>query len=294
MKLKAFLESQAKKAGYTVEAGALDNVPDFDISDDMVKGIDNSLISITDAKNNHPDIKKYYQSQTLSSVDAVLKRILDTNPELAEDDEIKGETSTYKRMELITSKIVDLAAKKASATGGKEKNDIQKQIDELHAQLKAANDGRAADKQTFDKSLKDFKIKSQIASLLGSHRTIHDELPADVKATILETLIYKELSDQQASFDFDQTGKFTLLKSDGSNFYSETHNQVSPVEFIEKALAKNKQLKVSSGQQANNQQQQQTTQQDATGKNASVIRSNQAALEAFNKGTAANQVVFGG
>lgn len=291
MKLKDFLQAQAKKAGYQIPDGILDNAPDYEVADELTKGVDNGLISIADAKNNHPEIRNHYRTEALDTADKTLANVLKKYPELLEDEDIKGERSTYKRIELIAGKIDELVSKKAGAKPA-DKAEIQKQIDELHMQLKAANEGRAADKAEYEKSFKDFKKKSGLINKLASFKTIHDELPGEVRATILETLINKELQDNDADLDFDDAGKWSLRKRDGSNFYGENHTQIGADDFIEKTLAKHKQLKVSNGHQSGATQDR-TTKVDADNKQSPVIDANKRALEAYQKGTAANQQIMG-
>jgi gamma-glutamylcyclotransferase (GGCT)/AIG2-like uncharacterized protein YtfP len=292
MKLKDFLQQQAKKAGYQVPDGILDNAPDYEVSEELTKGLDNGLISLADAKNNHPEIRNHYRTEALDTADKTLANVLKKYPELAEDEDIKGERSTYKRIELIANKIDELVTKKSGSKPA-EKVEIQKQIDDLHAQLKAANDARTADKTAHEQAFKDFKKKSGLIQKLSSFKTIHDELPGEVRATILETLINKELQDNDADLDFDDAGKWNLRKRDGSNFYGENHTQIGADDFIEKTLAKHKQLKVSNGHQNGANQQQQTTKVDADNKQSSVISANQKALEAYKQGTALNAQIMG-
>lgn len=280
MKLKDFLTSQAAKAGVVLEGI---DFPDFDVPDTVAKGIDNSLISIVDAKNNHPEIKNHYHKQNLDTIDKLLKAAEGRIPELAEDDEWKGEKSTFKRVEMLDSKISSILAKKTGDPS--KKNELQAQIDALHAQLKAANDGRIADKTAFENQMVSFKTQTAINQLLTGQKTIHDSLPSGTRSAILETLINQELQDNGVKFAFDDSGKLTLLKSDGSNFYGENHQQIAPQAFIEQSLAKHKQLQVSTAPTGATGQQQDGKIIDAGSKNpnASLIAANQQVIQNLEK-----------
>lgn len=248
--LKDFITALAKKAGYDTESETAKPffaaLPDTEVPEDIHKGIDNSLISLTDAKNNHPEIKNYYQKQSLDGVDKVLNELL-AEYELDENDkqEVINTRSTYQRVPLLTKKIADLVAKKNSADP-KDKKAIQQEIDNLHAAVKAEKEGRAADKKSFDDQMVSYKIKSRIDAALSPFKTIHDDQDPDVRSTILNTFLQKELQDNQAKFALDDQGNFILIKNDGTNYYGENHQQITPVKFIEQTLAKTKQLKVSS------------------------------------------------
>src|SRR5690348_12774054 len=154
-KLKDFLTALAKKAGFDTESESakafFTALADADVPDDVHKGIDNSLISLTEAKNNYPELKNHYTKQALDGMDKVFLTLID---DFQLDDqtkaEILAEKSTYKRGPLLTRRIVELERKKAATTGGKDKAEIQAQIDGLHAQLKAEKEARAAEKKQFD------------------------------------------------------------------------------------------------------------------------------------------------
>lgn len=285
MKLKDFLQSQVNKAG--VQIGAeLDNVPDFDIPDAITSGINTSLISIADAKNNHSEIKGHYQKQSLDTIDKILKSVQERYPELAEDQEWLGERSTFKRVEILDSKLAALYDKKNGATN-KDKPEIQKQIDALHAQLKAANDARKADQDAHADQMTQFKTKTMISQLMSGQKTIHDGLPVSTRNAILETLITQELQDRGVNFAFDDSGVLKLLKKDGSTFHGDDHQQVTPQQFIEQTLAKHKQLVTSNGQSnaANNGQPTRPV-ETANPKNASLIAHNEQVMANLAKASA--------
>lgn len=289
-KLKDFLTALAKKAGYDTESATakpfFDALPDSDIPDDIQKGIDNSLISLTDAKNNHPEIKNYYQKQSLDGVDKVLNDAL-AEYEFDEDskNEINGIRSTYQRVPAFIKKVAELQAKKAGTGNSKDKAVIQKEIDDLHKAIAEEKRQRGEDKKVFENQMTSYKIKARIDSALSAFKTIHDELDPDVKSTVINTLLQKELQDNQAKFAFDDQGNFTLIKNDGANYYGENHQQITPVKFIEQTLAKTKQLKVSSpapnGANTQNRgyQQTQVNGQPDKNPNSAVIDLNNQVLE---------------
>lgn len=191
----------------------------------------------------------------------------------------------------MMNKIEALSEAKKGGTA-KEKDQIQQEINALHAKLREAIEAREADKVAHQNALTDFKKKTHLSQLLSGQKTIHDELSADVKTAILETLLNKELQDNNAKFDFDDSGRFILLKNDGTNFFGENHQQILPEKFIESALAKHKQLKVSNGQQAqqnSNQTPGKTVDAGSGNSNASKILSrNAAALQDYEKGSQLN------
>lgn len=203
-KLKDFLTALAKKAGYDTESVTakpfFDGLPDTDVPEDIHAGVDNSLISVKDAKNNHSEIRNHYKSQTLDSLDKTIETVL---TEYSVDDqtrnEILGIPSTYQRFPAVIKKIAELTEKKAGA-GTKDKASIQKEIDDLHKQVAAEKLNRETDKKAFENQMTTYRIDSKINQMLSGFKTIHDELDPEIKATVIKTLLQKEIQDNQAKF----------------------------------------------------------------------------------------------
>lgn len=287
-KLKDFVTKLAKKAGYdTTSDGAkafLESLNDVEVPEDVEKGIDNSLISLTEAKNNHGELKGHYTKQALDGVD---KEILGLMDDFQLDEptktEILSEKSTYKRGAKLTRKIVELERQKVATTGGKDKQEIQKQIDELQGQLKLAKEQLEAEKTNFSNQRLQDRINMKKNVLYSGMKTVHDELDPETRNTILDSQITKALQDNGVKLAFDDQGNFTLLRNDGTNYFGENHQQVKPQQFIEQVLAKNKQLKVTdSSTGANGTKPQNGTQPAASSGNGTKDSQTQSALIARN------------
>lgn len=294
VKLKDFLTQLAKKAGFDVTTEAakpfFDALPDTEVPDDIHKGIDNSLISLTEAKNNHGELKSHYTKQALDGVD---KEILTLLEDFQVDEptraEILAEKSTYKRGPVLTRKIVELERKKLGMNSGKDKQEIQKQIDELQGQLKTAKEQLEAEKTNFSNQRLQDKINMKKNVLYSGMKTVHDELDPETRNTILDSQITKSLQDNGVKLAFDDQGNFTLLRNDGTNYFGENHQQVKPLQFIEQVLAKNKQLRVTDSKGSNGATPQNGTQPAASSGNgakepqsqSSLIERNKLALQEF-------------
>lgn len=249
-KLKDFVTKLAKKAGYdTASDGAkafLESLNDVEVPEDVEKGIDNSLISLTEAKNNFPELKNHYTKQALDGMDKEFMTLIeDFQVDEPTKAEILSEKSTYKRGPLLMRKIVELDRKKNQSNSGKDKQEIQRQIDELQAQLKTTKESWENDRKSFENQRLQDRINNKKNVFFSGVKTIHDELDPETRYTILDSQIQKELQDRQAKFALDEQGNVVLMRNDGTNFFGENHQQVKPLQFIEQVLAKNKQLKVS-------------------------------------------------
>lgn len=248
-KLKDFITALAKKAGYDTTSEAakpfFDALPDTEMPEDIHRGIDNSLISLTEAKNNHGELKGHYTKQALDGVDKeILSLIEDFQLDEPTKAAILNEKSTYKRGPMLTRKIVELERQKVATTGGKDKAAIQAEIDGLHKQLKDTKEAYENAQKTFDNQRMQDRINNKKNVFFSGVKTIHDELDPETRYTIIDSQIQKELQDRQAKFALDEQGNVVLMRNDGTNFFGENHQQVKPLQFIEQVLAKNKQLKV--------------------------------------------------
>lgn len=249
IKLKDFVTALAKKAGYDTESVTakpfFDALPDTEMPEDIHKGIDNALISLTDAKNNHTELKNHYAAQSLVGIDSSLEDLI---KDFEIDDQtkqiIQAERSTYKRVPLLARTLVELERKKAAATGGKDKQEIQKQIDDLHAAVKSEKEGRAREKTEYENQRLLDRIATKKNVLYSGLKTIHDELGPETRYKILDTLIQEALQESKAKFVLDDNGDFNILRNDGTTFHSENHQPIKPMQFIEQVLAKHKQIKV--------------------------------------------------
>lgn len=240
-----FLHDFFKKAGQDVNQPAIkdflaNNAMTVEIPDDVAKGLDNNLLSVSDAKNNHPEIKAHYFKSALDGVDGVINDHVKDMPDEVKT-EVAAERSSYKRISILFSKIKELEEKKGAASKG-DKGEYQKQIDQLHKDLAAEKTAKEAMRKTFDGDLLKYRVKAKVETLIGQYKTTFDELDPAVKAATISSLLDKELQDKDADLTYDDKGNFTLLKKDGSNFYGDNHQQVNPQQFLETLLSRHKLL----------------------------------------------------
>lgn len=240
-----FLHDLFKKAGQDVNSAPIkdflaNTAMTVEIPDVVATGLDNNLLSVKDAKNNHPEIKAHYTKSALDGVDSVINELLEGMPDDVKTA-ITGERSSYKRISLVADKIKELESKKAGAGKG-DKDALQKQIDELHTQLAAEKKAKDEAKNQYDGELRKFRVDYEKKNLLSKYKTTLDEFDPEVKYSTINALINKELQDKDADFTYDDKDNFTLLRKDGSNYYGDNHQQVNPQTFVESLLSRHKLL----------------------------------------------------
>jgi hypothetical protein len=253
-----FLKELAIKAGVKIEDESIKpllaapELANINIPDELITGIDNGLLSLDAAKNNHSAIKGHYFSQAYDGLDKEIARFIDDH-KLPDDikNEILAEKSSTKKAVLLAAKIKSLEEQKANSGKG-EKDTLQQQINDLNAQLRAEKDKEAGIRSEYEGKLKDVKMGYTLGSLLGGYKTIYDELDGEVKDITLKAIINKSLNADAAEFTVDDAGQLVLRKKDGSNFFGEDNRLLTPKSYLDKIMSRDKILKVSDQNQNQN------------------------------------------
>ena len=248
VKLHSFLFSLAEKAGIDPkDAGlteilsnqALDNV---ELSKELESAINKSLLSVVDAKNNHPEIKTHYFAEIMANVDRSLD---DFYREAGLDqkviDEVSKERSSTKRIGLLGTKIKEELVKAGTSTKkAPELDSLNQQINDLNEKLRVEKEGRKSDNDKATGEMKTFRTELALNSKTSGLKTIYDTLPSDVRGISIKNILHKELQDSNADLVLDDNGNLKLQKKDGSNYFDENNRQLSVDDFVNKMLAKNK------------------------------------------------------
>lgn len=249
MTVGEFINTLAKKAGLQMDSEEMKSLltnewmAKVEMPEQIEKGIQNKLISVEDAKNNHPDIKPFYTAQAMSTVDGwVREELLNRNVDDDIKAEISAEKSSFKKLPLLLKKIEELNQKKNATADRTDKAAYQKQIDDLHSKVRAADDREKQLQADFAQKEKDIKVQYKLDSMFSNHKTIYDTLEPDVRYETFRTLLRKDLQDNALRMDFDDDGSFVLLKKDGTNHYGANNQQVNPEQFVQQLLANKKLL----------------------------------------------------
>lgn len=243
---KDFLTVLLQKAGVKMDdekiVAALGNaeLATIQIPDDLITPIDNGLLSIQAAKNNHPEIKGHYTAQALDSLDKELERAME-DYKLPDEvkTELKGEKSSYKRATLLAAKIKSLEEQKASSGKG-EKDILQQEINKLNGELRDIKAKEQGIHEDYKKQILDVKMSHSLGTLLGSYKTKFDDLPHNVKASALKEIINNSLAADAAELTVDEAGQLILRKKGGDNFFGDDHNIMTPKTYLDKIMARDK------------------------------------------------------
>lgn len=220
------------KAGITYD-GDLAAIPD-----DVANSVDNSLLTIAAATNNHPDVKKVYFAQAYNGLDAERDGLI---TEFQLPDDVKAEIlkagGSTKQIVALIRKIKEIS-EKVQPNDKEATKKLNDQIVELNNKLATEIKKQTDLKTEYDNQLKGIKIKTKLNGMLSAYKTVYDDLPTEAKEAAIEALLTKALQDSDADFTFDEKGNLSIVKKDGTNLFGENHTQVTPQTFVDKTLSK--------------------------------------------------------
>lgn len=221
------------KAGVTHEGELTGDIPD-----DIATSLDNNLLTIAAATNNHPDVKKVYFAQAYDGLDSEMKNII---TEFGLPDDVKAEIEkvggSTKRATALIRKIKEISDK-AKPEDKTKADALTAQVVELNNKLAAEIQKQTQLKTEYDSQLQQIKVQTKLNGLLSGHKTVFDDLDPTAKQAAIDAIITKNLTDSDSHFILDDKGNLSLMKKDGTNVFGENHTLVTPQSFIDKSLSK--------------------------------------------------------
>jgi len=233
------------------QALAVPELSTLQIPDSLITPIDNGLLSVRDAKNNHTEVKNHYFKAFADGIDKQIERIIEEG-KLPDDVKtaILAEESTSKRITSLAAKIRETEAAKAKA-GGADKDALNQEITRLNNELRAEKEKEGQLKEAHQKEIKTVKMSHALGGLLGGYKTKFDDLPAKVKESALTATINDALAADAAELTIDDAGQLILRKKDGTNFFGEDNRLLEPKTYLDKIFARDKILIVNDQNQNN-------------------------------------------
>lgn len=261
-----FLLDLATKAGVDIQNEALGKLLAIqdEIPDEVALQFKSGLMTVEDAKQ-HPELSKYFKSQTLDPIDNELKRLIE---ELEIPDEVKAEIfaekSTYKRVPTLLKRVKELEAKKADANKNSDKAALQQEIDNLNKQIKAINTEKESAVESIRKEFAAKELEREVTGLFKGKKYALKDLPEDVNITAAKALLQRQLESKGAQFVMTENGLKLVRKDNPELEYREHNDPVNPNDFVTKLLAENKMLEVTAPPVNGSGQTIQTIQPDAS------------------------------
>lgn len=240
MTLGELINQLAQKAGVAASDQNLVNVlshaelSKINVHSDLSNALDNNLLSLEIAKDNHPEIGSIYKAQALNALDKKLDTLAG-DLGLSEDDSYKTLKNSYKKLDLVVEKL-----KETKKPDGKASEGLQKQVDQLVAELKAVKETAEKEKTDLENARindkKDYVLKGKFAGI----KTILDQLDPEVRHTSLMTALNKKLQEHDAELKFDEGGNLVAIKKDGSRLLGANHTPIDLQSILDQTIAQNK------------------------------------------------------
>ena len=253
MKLGDFLNTLAAKTGMQNDPALVDllsssELANTNIADEFANALDSSLMSLEGAKNNR-DLLNHFKPIILKAAD-------DKFAILAEKygivNEMQGEQSTYKKIDIlenrIAAKITELESKVGKGAQSEETAKLVKQIENLQKQIVEVQSA----KDTELAQLREQHTKQQLDMLvnieLNGKRYANQDL-GDTNITIGRALVEKALKEQNAVL-VNEGGVLKLKQADNPqlDYVDSGFKPVTFGDFSNRVLAEKHLLEVSASE----------------------------------------------
>lgn len=259
MLIGEFLNTMAAKLGaqqnpHLVSLLANNQLTQAEIHDDLANLLNTGLMSLDGAKNNS-DVQNHFKPIILKGVDERLDAIA---RQFGFETELAAEKSTYKRAEIIASKMQALidAEKNKNGQPSEKENQLNQQLQQLQSQLQtaiAAKDGEIAQlKQAHESQLLSMLIDAE----LGDKPYANDAIPRNVNVMTARNLVDAMLKEKGVvAINDNGTLRLKQAANPTLDYMDEGFKPVSYSSFADKVLADSKMLRVSTaGKQQPTQQ----------------------------------------
>lgn len=213
--------------------------------DELVTATDSNLISLEQAKNNHPVLKPHYSAEVYDGINQQIKKIMD---ELELPDPVKlvitNEKLAANKMSMLAKKVKEIEAAKKATTDNTEKQTLQQDIDRLNGEIRSFKEQIETVKKQTEIEKQELYKQNAIEKALSEYKTIWDDQDADVRNTGLTALINKALQDKDAKLELDANRRLKLIRNDGANVFGPDNQPWDAKTLFDQTLSNKKVLKV--------------------------------------------------
>lgn len=250
MNLGDFLNTLAAKSGMQNDPALVDLLSNSElanqhVSDEFANALDSSLMSLEGAKNNR-DLLNHYKPIILKAADEKFAILAEKYGIV---NEMQGEQSTYKKIDILenrlAAKMAELESKAGKGAQSEETAKLVKQIENLQKQIVEVQTA----KETELAQLRDQHTKQQLDMLvnieLNGKRYANQDL-GDTNITIGRALVEKALKEQNAVL-VNEGGVLKLKQADNPqlDYVDSGFKPVTFGDFTNRVLAEKHLLEVS-------------------------------------------------
>lgn len=120
---------------------------------------------------------------------------------------------------------------------------LQQENDRLKSEVHQLKEKEKGIHEGYKKQLSDVRRDKALAILLVGFKTEFDDLAPSVKVSALTEITNTRLAADAAELTVDEAGQLQLRRKDGTNFFSEDHNLLTPKSYLDRILTRDKIIK---------------------------------------------------
>ena len=247
MTLGELLNNLAAKIGAQNDQALVDllssaELSQHEVSDELATRFNTGLLSLEAAKNN-VEVQNHFKPILLKAAD---DRFAAFAEKYGFADENAAEKSTYKKIDLLESKLSTLLEEaKKGGTGGAKEAELTKQIADLQKQIATVTAAKDKELADYKKQVEQEQLNSLVNFELNGKRYANQDL-GDTNIEIARALINKELAAKRAIL-VNEGGTLKLKQADNPtlDYFDSAYKQVSFSDFVNGVLAEKHLLEVS-------------------------------------------------
>ena len=248
MTLGELLNNLAAKIGAQNDQALVDllssaELSQHEVSDELATRFNTGLLSLEAAKNN-VEVQNHFKPILLKAAD---DRFAAFAEKYGFTDENAAEKSTYKKIDLLESKLAAKLAEleKRQGTGGAKEAELTKQIADLQKQIATVTAAKDKELADYKKQVEQDQLNSLVNFELNGKRYANQDL-GDTNIEIARALIKKELAAKRALL-VNEGGTLKLNQADNPtlDYFDSAYKQVSFSDFVNSVLAEKHLLEVS-------------------------------------------------
>jgi hypothetical protein len=249
VKLGQLLKSLSSKMKLNQEDELVKKLFEVDLEvDDTIAAEFEQKLMTSEAALANTAIRSKIKAEVLNGMDAIIDELTgEYEFDDASKDEVKNAGTTFQKQKVVAKKIAELQEKKAGTGTKKDKEAIQKQIDDLNGAMVKLKETHATEIANVSKAKDDEIYNIRFVSKLENKKYYNEDVPVAIHALTAKQLVNQNLAKSGAKLVWDEAlQNFKLLNAETNVEYHDPNNKkVSPDEFIDGVLAENKMLKTS-------------------------------------------------
>lgn len=251
MKLGDFITTLAKKCNMEDDGALISllsnaELAQRDISDSFANALDTQLMSFEGAKNNDK-VLNHFKPIILKAVDEKFSILAD---KYGFADEATAEKSTYKKFDILESKleskIADLESKQGKSGDPDKEKKLTDDLKLLQKQMGQLADQKQNELDALTKQHSGQMTEMLVKFNLSGKKFANKDLPIEVNTTVAKTLIENKLKEKGAILvNEDGVLKLKQAANPIMDFVDSGSKVISFSDFTDQTLAESKLLEVS-------------------------------------------------